>query len=98
MKPLWFLADLSPVMVGLVIDRIKARGLEGRITAQQADAQDLSGFQVRKPPVPSSVSSSLLVCVGPQATAPVQVCMAPGARACRSVLRGSGRPGVTPTL
>ncbi len=41
-------------MVGLVTDRIKARGLDDRITAQQADAQDLCDFQVREPLGPCS--------------------------------------------
>ena len=45
-------ADLSPVMVRLVTERIKARGLDGRITARQADAQDLSDFDVRHPSAP----------------------------------------------
>ena len=39
-------------MVGLVAERIKAWGLDGRITAQQADAQDLSSLGVRTPPLP----------------------------------------------
>ena len=39
--------DLSQKMVDLVTERINAQGLSDRITAQQADAQDLSEFAVR---------------------------------------------------
>lgn len=82
-RPLWFLVDLSPVMVGLVIDRIKARGLDDRITAQQADAQDLSGFHVRKPSGPCTMY--LL----PHATPPMWARIALGAQAGRSVPIGN---------
>ena len=42
-------ADLSPELVGVVRERVAAAGLEDRIATAQADAQDLSDFEVCSP-------------------------------------------------
>ena len=42
-------------MVDIVKDRVEGDHLDDRITAQQADAQDLSKFDVRGPPHPLHV-------------------------------------------
>ena len=55
--PIYTCADLSPKLVGIAKDRIEGNHLDDRITAQQADAQDLSKFDVRRP-LPASWSDA----------------------------------------
>jgi 23S rRNA G2445 N2-methylase RlmL len=40
-------ADLSSKMLAEAAQAVEAEGLSGRITVQQADAQDLSAYAVR---------------------------------------------------
>ena len=41
------IADLSPEMAGFAAQRIEAAGLSDRVSARQADMQDLSAWQAR---------------------------------------------------